>query len=444
MLGVAGLFLIKTNKTFAENASTAIQVKLASVIAISADPTVNMQASPAPGGAFVKKTANVVVSTNNEAGYTLQIADKDSDTAMRHSALDTAKIDSINSNTTESNFAVNKWGLQLNATDFQKVPASGDPLTIPGTSNTAVANETKSVTFGTKIDTSLASGAYSDIVVFTAIANQVQNATFSGITTMQEMTPEICAAETVSDKEAEEVTTVHTDDANFIPQASLTDIRDGNTYLVRKIEEKCFMVQNLALSPNGTETYTEEDTDLHDGRTFSAPAATAWGNSGPYYAPWYTIPPADKAYIKDGSGDAGPTGAPEDSVGNYYNLTMAFASKDLGEATDKNKDGSICPKGWTLPKNNGGFAGMIIDNGLGFGGMPFNSVQAGFYNGYQANLVHFGERSYYITKNPVMIQQLWMLIKIFSCSLQEQSCNQTKGEPFHSTKAAPIRCIAQE
>ena len=266
-------------------------------------------------------------------------------------------IASIDSNTNLTNFPNNKWGYSLDFSDYKTIPALASPDTIDSTT-TPFNQRSTTVDFGAKANQELASGSYQNTVTFSAVANYVpvQN-TFGGITTMQEMTAQICTDETKPSKEATNTTIEHTTDTNLVPEATLTDTRDGKTYVVRKLADgNCWMSQNLALSPDGNTTYTEADTDLHDGRAFQAPAVssagTTWNWNGSDGAHWLS-PQAGYEYFQNGTA-ASSTGQPTESTGNYYDWLMATAmsSQDLANSGDEAPD-SICPKGWRLPPNEG-------------------------------------------------------------------------------------------
>lgn len=311
-LGLSGLVflvlavvMLGVSEARAERQPTDVVVKLDSVISITADANLDLNVTPTPAGVFVKKTGNVTVSTNNATGYILQVEDKDAETKLKHGTPGvTAQVPSITTNATEASFAMNKWGVALDAVNFQPIPAAGNALTIPGTATGPANMETKQVTFGAKVNTEMPSGTYADVVMFTATTNYVSNRTFAGITNMQSMTPEICAAETTPTKQATESTNEHLDgDGSKVPEATLTDIRDGKTYIVRKLADgNCWMVQNLALSPDGNTTYTYQDTDLNSKESWKAPAASdesdTWPDNGSGGAHWIK-PKPEFAYFDE-------------------------------------------------------------------------------------------------------------------------------------------------
>lgn len=214
-------------------------------------------------------------------------------------------------------------------------------------------------------------------------APDIAAALFNGITTMQEMTPEICAA-------AKEGDTMR-----------LKDTRDDKMYWVAKLADgNCWMTQNLALDLNGR-TLTPADSDVSEDWDFGQAASDTSGG-------WYTFPqegtsndsciqgwglgeyvkispitintcdittdfsecdqfidvsgmnamdypinegelPADNIAVDDG-------GYEYDAhylIGNYYSWPAATAGSgndvsSSGDATD-----SICPANWRLPLSGG-------------------------------------------------------------------------------------------
>ncbi len=206
------------------------------------------------------------------------------------------------------------------------------------------------------------------------------------------MTSEICNTATTPTKEATNTTTEHTTDTSLVPETTLTDTRDGKTYVVRKLADgNCWMSQNLALSPDGNTTYTEADTDLHDGRTFQAPAAntegTTWSTDGSD-GPHYVKPQAGYEYFQNGT-TASSTGQPTESTGNYYDWPMATAmsGQSLTNDGDEAPD-SICPKGWRLPSKEGNksYQNLLINSyntptnsDAALLAMPLSFIHAGLY-----------------------------------------------------------------
>ena len=351
----------------AESAEMQVEVEVPSRISITSSKSeINLNVTPTPTGKFVWDYTTLTVGTNNETGYTLTMSDKDGDTNLKHvNPSVAATIPTLGGDKTKADFEMNKWGYTLlgaatevqDSTNFSPVPVNTAAVTI-GQSTGPVEAVATNVGMAAKVDTNLPSGVYKDTVTFSAVANYVPtHSTFGGITTMQQMTSQICTDETKPSKEATNTTIEHTTDTSLVPEATLIDARDGKTYVVRKLaDNNCWMSQNLALSPNGSTTYTEADTDLHDGRTFQAPAASSvgdgWSDDGTD-GPHYLKPQAGYEYFQNGT-TASSTGQPTESTGNYYDWPMATAMS--GQSLTNNGDeapDSICPKGWRLPPNEG-------------------------------------------------------------------------------------------
>ena len=416
-----------------------------------------MNFTPTPGGTFMKKSTNVTVTTNNMTGYVLQVADQDSNTDLSH-LLPTVshKIQSISSNATESNFPTNSWGLSLDQTNFQAIPLNANPLTIAGTATGPVAGESKTVTFGAKVNADLTSGTYHDTVVFTAIANYVPTPTFSGITTMQQMTTEICNVETKPTKEATQSTTDHTEDTNLVPETTLTDTRDGKSYIIRKLADgNCWMSQNLALSTSAGQVLTEADTDLMPGRTFTAPAASVegdtWANNGSD-GPHYLEPKPEFAYIQNGTTPSS-TGQPIEATGNYYDWIMATAGAKAEDGTslistssDANAADSICPKGWRLPQEeeNKSYKNLIIstyniptNSDASLLATPFNFLRSGNYYIVNKLFHRLGEVGLLWTSKP--LNQRYRAYNL----LFEDSRVDPQSQIWKAMMPISVRCVAR-
>lgn len=148
-------------------------------------PTVNVNVIPSGAGAQSISSDTVTVSTNDSAGYTLQLEDADATTYL-NSAGNHINA-SAGTYTSPSVPAVNTWGYHIDgspftgtgsvvasqpvsALTFAGVPASGAPDTIKTTSVVAVS-DTTSVWYHVYANTSTPTGTYTDIVTYTATAN---------------------------------------------------------------------------------------------------------------------------------------------------------------------------------------------------------------------------------------------------------------------------------
>ena len=304
------------------------------------------------------------------------------------------------------------WGYRYNLSDsasdqtrnYLKVPSISDPEAniVPKekiTAENGTIAKVLTLGFATAVDGNLPAGEYSDKIVVAITATPKQTNAFGLISTMQEMTPEICASATTPrvDAALPDSTGIHHGDDRYVPETTLIDTRDNKSYLIRKLADgNCWMGQNLELdilapSQNYStaetfvnNTYTGEkvgsgfkltsaDTDLNskeewsiatDNRIyatqavangdsylweeFSLDGARSYNYSAEHPEQAYTI------YLVNNFGKDivstytdSPTGQPYQRKGNLYNWGAVTANSMIsqtGEAPD-----SICPRGWKLP-----------------------------------------------------------------------------------------------
>ena len=311
--------------------------------------SVSMAVIPNTNGAFTYGQARLLASSNSSTGFSIYLSDQDNNTAMVHATNSTATIPTLTSTTTQSSFPVNRWGHCFNCSDPANSATTFYP--VPPASSTAydqmdaatqatyrlyttdtVANLSFPLAFAAKVNLATTAGSYSDDIVYTLVANSApaSGPTFfpDGLTTMQNLTPEICASVTTPDKAAATIVTTkatYTDASTQVPQVTLTDTRDNKTYQVRKLADgECWMAQNLQLAA-GVALDSSNTDNPADG--FSMTASSSWG-----YA---TTTP----YLNT-TGSA--------SNGYWYNWSAATANTGNNLA-DGDAPGSICPKNWGLP-----------------------------------------------------------------------------------------------
>lgn len=163
--------------------------------------------------------------------------------------------------------------------------------------------------------------------------------TISDISTMQEMTPTICDA-TPTPKALTNNGQINTN----VPEATLTDTRDGSSYIVRKLADgKCWMSQNLRYNFSAGKNLTPKDTDVKSevaiNNSTQMEAGISWGSSdGPTEAEANTMYSYSSHNI---------------DYGNYYNWFAATAGSGTYYMPTKLAKASICPKGWKLPSASG-------------------------------------------------------------------------------------------
>ena len=158
---------------------------------------------------------------------------------------------------------------------------------------------------------------------------------FFSITTMQEMTSEICEAETTPYSSAIELTYSHTDDKHVVPTNILTDTRDNKTYRVSKLADgKCWMTQNLDLQLDKTKELNNTDTDLNTVETWTPLTSTGEWPKNSFDNTPRSLHPSDT-----------------EGYGTFYNWAATVASNEnvSGKTAGTKMPNSICPKGWRLP-----------------------------------------------------------------------------------------------
>ena len=300
----------------AEEATSKVKLTVNPVISISLQNALNVDVLPTQDGTFRYKTATLSISTNNETGYSLYMATGNGENTLTSQNPGISNVISAvnggDNGVTSANFTNNTWGYNLSQeavsddATYKAVPtATGDTALITTSSPTEV--DTYNLTFGTKVDTSLPSGTYSNDVVVSVVANPEYVPTISAMTNMQDVTAEICAASAEGET------------------ATLIDTRDGSDYTVAKINGACWMTQNLRLS--GGRTLTSADSNVASSWEFPNNSLTR-GDS-------YT---EARSAINSNT-----------SYGGYYNYCAASAGTVCNDTTRQDATQSICPAGWTLP-----------------------------------------------------------------------------------------------
>ena len=318
---------------------------------------------------FYTGTASVSATTNNQTGYTLTMANNDTNTSLVNDDYDSTTagqyagtIDSIASNitvdSTGSNFTVNKWGYAIDSAPsvFKPIPTSTAAEEVKKTTEAGSGSAT--VTFGTKVDGDLVAGSYEDTVVFSLTANFVPPKKLKDLTSMQQLAdyPEACT---------------NTEEHG---SAVLEDLRDGQQYTVFKAKDgNCWMGENLryGVNPDGTgHPFVAADAALSDsglnstkmldltydssnpntagrikngasGMKTADNSANAFAdNTENYTEPYINIYQANDVAAYDGQTKYGV-------LYNYCAVTGGTACTD--SSTDYNPTGSVCPKGWKLP-----------------------------------------------------------------------------------------------
>jgi uncharacterized protein (TIGR02145 family) len=306
-----------------------VQVKNNPVISLTLDTNnLNFSFAPTESGTFSSQAVTATVVTNSITGYELYFSAEDDDTDMTLTGATTVIASDFEGTVTSSTIAKDKWGYSLDNASFSKIPALSAQATIRNINHMpSAAEKVTPVYIGIKASSNLQAGSYTKNVEFSAVAHEIPNLSFGGISNMQEMTPTICNAVTIGES------------------ATLTDARDGNTYTVKKLADgHCWMTQNLRIINR------ELDSTLSD-----LPSGDA-----------YTIPASDTAFETTYNTSAAYL---DNTYGGYYNFYTATAGFGTNSVTSGDSNKSICPKGWRLPTggNDGEFKTLYA---------KYNSVSA--------------------------------------------------------------------
>lgn len=165
--------------------NTTINATVNPVISMTTSSTVAIALTPTAGGVVSSASDTVSVSTNKANGYNLQLADSDATTTLANGGNTLAAH--AGTFAVPTALAVNTWGYAVaggsfdatytaensatsSATKWAGVPATGSPVTLKTTATTAT-NDTTTVWYGVKVDTSKPTGVYTDTVTYTATTN---------------------------------------------------------------------------------------------------------------------------------------------------------------------------------------------------------------------------------------------------------------------------------
>lgn len=184
-IGIAALPVVAS--AAAQSASTTINANIGSTISVTTSATVAINATPTAGGVVSSASDTVTVNTNNASGYTLTLADADTNTDLvSGSDTITAHAGTFASPTALAN---GTWGYRIvgaggfggtayagesnnvsSTSTWAGVPSSASPTTIKTTASSAT-NDTTTVWYGTRVSSSQPNGTYTDTVTYTATTN---------------------------------------------------------------------------------------------------------------------------------------------------------------------------------------------------------------------------------------------------------------------------------
>ena len=358
--------------------------------------------TPTPDVATTTATADLTVTTTNSASYSLYLYSSDGDNSLKPKISSLASISTINATAgdvglTLSSLKPNTWGYNLgteaptDSTTYSAVPTDNStPIQTKDTSDTNSANDTYTLSFGAKVDSTIASGAYSNALTVAVVAEPAfvtiafdGNGADGGSMASLQMLPGAQqtlpsntftrsgyvfngwntssngsgtsytdgASYTAPAGSAGQTITLYAqwqqiinqlDDVTYMQDltashcanstegvtATLIDRRDNNSYTIKKIKDSCWMVQNLRLA-SGTRLTS----------TYSNVASS------------YTMPTAQLAGNEILFNVGQMQMSTNTTYGGYYNFCAASAGTVCNEnPVDAIYD--ICPKGWHLPSED--------------------------------------------------------------------------------------------
>lgn len=172
----------------ASTASTTVSSVISPVISLlTTNGTVDINATPTGAGVQTIASDTVTVSTNDSAGYTLQLGETGASGTLTSGSNTIAA--STGTQTTPVAEIASSWGYRVDslggfgagptsavsnqaigALKFAAVPATGSPNTLVTTATTA-SNATTTVWYGVAANTSVPSGTYTNSVTYTATTN---------------------------------------------------------------------------------------------------------------------------------------------------------------------------------------------------------------------------------------------------------------------------------
>lgn len=244
------------------------------------------------------------------------------------------------------------------------------------------------VTYGVSATKGQIAGTYTTKLVFTATAYdngertpEVEVPAFWQISNMQQMNESVCnSVYTPAAVMGDEVRLIDKDSAKAggytattsgtsqVPETTLIDVRDGNTYRVRKLADgNCWMVENLRLEFDGKTELTSRDTNVASSIT---PDATQPADATDLEKEIWKTTNANRTkenvdrWLSKASDLTVNVGDETQKTGTFYNFYTAVAGTvDYNLTNGSIANGDICPANWRLPayQHSGSFQGLIKD-----------------------------------------------------------------------------------
>ncbi len=378
LLLLGNLFIINpSDKTYADEGIEAYAATPDPTVSLTINggtSVVSLSSNATAGGDTAYTTpATVAYSANDVSTYALQISYAKGSTGLaRENTTNTTTIGGAGGKI-GSELGNNTWGYawvpeattDYSASTYYTIPTYGTSGTSLATGQLESGNNagsgTNKLIFAAKFGSDAIAGHYkASVLLSLAVTPKELTLGFGGennrITTMQEMTPEVCASAEIGEAGS----------------GILKDTRDNNIYNVTRLDDgNCWMTSNLALTKEGiakagnSPKLTSADSNVTDDSTFIMPDSIETLSS--------TTSPKDfsgqidynnVAQIYDG-GSKDPKWKP--SYGSYYNWYAATAGTGNAELITAGEEagGSICPRGWVLPSKSEAealFSAMGVEN----------------------------------------------------------------------------------
>ena len=159
--------LVFSNNTFALYTPTLSASVDNSAVSVNGNQVINSvsQTSELP--------VRVTVNTNNKTGYTATLNTETNETALvNSSSMSGAKIDSIDTNKSLTNFSQNTWGfLSPSDGNYQPIPSLSNSVNLFSTTAKTSGNESFDFKIGMKLADNLESGNYTNKLILSFVTN---------------------------------------------------------------------------------------------------------------------------------------------------------------------------------------------------------------------------------------------------------------------------------
>ncbi len=407
---VTAYFYSPVKKSFADNKTSnyTFSVDVLPALSLSAVDDVSFSFNNTTSGEFQSKPASIVVTANMPMGYNLYFSTIDKGTSLVNPKSPTQIVSDFTNGITSANMPDNNWGVSADNETFDKIMGLDNAVVVKAMDVASFESEwTQNLYFGVKVGASLPRGSYTKRVVFTVVAS-TDTFDFEGEAEEEPEQPALVShqnrlVEAVNMQDPNlaqycedtytptSAATYATLDAAFyndlIPRAVLTDVRDGNKYLISKLPDGgCWMSQNLGLRLSNFEPLTNSTTDLNTKASWTPDHETQLTamntNTWPTDETARSFKPERDIYYVGGTTFAyKPTSYSDDYLweksGASYNWYAASAGTTFVLDYDNESivEDSICPKGWKMPSYYD-FMGMVGSVGTTDRAhqVPFNEI----------------------------------------------------------------------